>query len=185
MEKELEIFRTNLVETLNKNQEDFEKQLIYVSAGTLGASMFLIDKIVKDISLSHYKGFLILSWIFLGGTIVINAISHFIAMNFNYKSIEEIDKETYSQIVALSRNKKLKYLNLTTVITLLIGIFFLILFTSININMSDNTKNSQTGNSSVPLTIVAPDVTEKLARTSTPPPSNPKPVNTTTDVKKP
>lgn len=185
MSQELEQFRASLVETLNKNQEDFEKQLIYVSAGTLGASMFFIEKVVKDISLSKDKWLLIASWIFLGSTIVINAISHFVAMNYNYKSIDEIDKGNYSQKLSLSRNKNLKYINLTTVITLLIGIFFLILFTSINISMSDSKQNNQSGNTTKPTTIVAPDVSEKLARTSTPPPSSPKPVQTSSDVKKP
>lgn len=180
MDSNLQQFRNNLVETLNKNQEDFERQLIYVSAGTLGASMFFIEKIVNDMSLAHYKWLLIVSWLFLGGTIVINAISHFIAMNFNYKSIEEIDKNEYSGKLALSRNRKLKYLNLVTVITLLIGILFLILFTSININMSDNKQSNQSGTT----TSVTPNVSEKLARTSVPPPPPPKPVAPTNNGKK-
>jgi quinol-cytochrome oxidoreductase complex cytochrome b subunit len=184
MGTQLQEFRNNLVETLSKNQEDFEKQLIYVSAGALGASIFFIEKIVKDIDNSHYKWLLILSWFFLGSTIVINAISHYIAMEMNYKSIDEIDKNKYDEKASLKRNRKLKYINLSTLVTLLIGIFFLILFTSINLHMSDTNKNTETPKLPPTINMVLPDVGEKLARTSTPPPPPPKPISPTNSGKK-
>jgi magnesium-transporting ATPase (P-type) len=184
MENSVKEFRNSLVETLNKNQEDFEKQLIYVSAGALGASIFFIEKIVRDLDSSLYKWLLICSWLFLGATIVINAISHFVAINMNYKSIDEIDQGNYEAKAALKRNRKLKYINLSTVITLLIGIFFLILFASINLIMSDKNNNADNSKVSQGTTLVTPHIEEKLARIANPPPPNPKPPATADGGKK-
>lgn len=126
-------FRKNNEENLQKSQDDFEKQLSFISAGALGVSMFLIEKVIKDLTLSHFKWMIITSWAFLGFTLIINLVSHFMVIKFNYKNIEEIDTNRYDQQKAVKRNGIIKRINFFTLITLILGIIFLILFTSINI----------------------------------------------------
>ncbi len=133
MNKTLRDFRKNNEETLQKSQDDFEKQLSFISAGTLGLSMFLIDKVVKDITIAHYKWSLIVSWSLLGLTLIINLFSHFLAIRFNYMNIEEIDCSQYDDLKSIKRNTIIKFINICTLSTLILGIVFLILFMSLNI----------------------------------------------------
>lgn len=133
MSDNLEGFRKNSELVLQKSQDDFEKQLSYISAGALGVSMFLIEKIVKDLSNAHCKWILIVSWSLLGFTLIGNLLSHYFCINFNYKTIEEIDSERYDRVKAEKRNSYVKFINTSTVFALVIGIIFLIIFTSINI----------------------------------------------------
>lgn len=126
-------FRRNAETTLHKSQDDFEKQLSYISAGALGVSMFFIEKVVKDISHAQCKWILIVSWSLLGFTLVGNLLSHFFCISFNYKTIEEIDSDAYDSIKAAKRNTYVKVINTSTVFSLVVGIIFLILFTAINL----------------------------------------------------
>lgn len=133
MNDSIKDFRKNNEENLQKSQDDFEKQLSFISAGALGVSMFLIEKVIKDLTLSHFKWIIITSWSFLGFTLIINLVSHFMVIKFNYKNIEEIDTNKYDQQKAVKRNGIIKRINFFTLTTLILGIIFLILFTSINI----------------------------------------------------
>jgi len=133
MNKELKEFKKNNEEILQKSQEDFEKQLSFISAGTLGISMFLIEKVIKDLSNASNKWLIISSWCLLGFTLVGNLISHFLAVQFNYRNIKEIDNDKYSYNKSVCRNNIIQACNIITLATLLIGIIFLILFLSINI----------------------------------------------------
>jgi cytochrome bd-type quinol oxidase subunit 2 len=133
MENSLKEFRKNNEDNLEKGQEHFEKQLSFISAGALGISMFLIEKVVKDLSQSQYKWILIASWIALGLTLIINLISHFFSVKFNYSNIEEIDTKNYDQLKSIRRNQIMKGMNVFTLITLIFGIIFLVLFMSLNI----------------------------------------------------
>jgi hypothetical protein len=133
MDKQIKEFKKSSEETLQKSQEDFEKQLSFISAGTLGISMFLIEKVIKDLQTANNKWLIIGSWSLLGFTLVGNLVSHFLAVRFNYRNIKEIDTDKYSQDKSICRNNIIQACNIITLVTLLIGIIFLIVFLSINI----------------------------------------------------
>jgi hypothetical protein len=133
MNTEIKEFKKSSEEILQKSQEDFEKQLSFISAGTLGISMFLIEKVIKDLSIANHKWIIISSWCLLGVTLVGNLVSHFLAVQFNYRNIKEIDADSYNQEKSICRNNIIQGFNIATLVTLLIGIIFLILFLSINI----------------------------------------------------
>ena len=75
MEKSLKDFKASSLENLDASQELFEKQLSFVSAGALGVSMFLIEKVVKNLSNAHHKWMIIICWALLGFTLILNLIS--------------------------------------------------------------------------------------------------------------
>ena len=133
MNKGLKEFKKSNEQNLDKSQDYFEKQLTYISAGTFGISMFLVEKVVKDIVHSKSKLLLIISWTLLALTLIINLCSHFFAVKFNYLNIEEIDNNTYDFTKSVTRNKTIKALNLITLISLSIGIIMLVLFLILNI----------------------------------------------------
>lgn len=133
MDENLIEFRKSSAATLTKSQDDFEKQLVYISGGALTVSMFLIEKVVKDLPHAKCKWILITCWTMLGFTLVVNLLSHFLCINFNYKTIEEIDADNYNPVKARRRNRVIKAINVSTFITLVLGIILLIIFTSINL----------------------------------------------------
>lgn len=133
MDKQLADFRAHSEATLNKSQDDFEKQLVYISGGALAVSMFLMEKVVKDLAKAECKWLLIACWATLGFTLIVNLLSHFLCVQFNYKTIEEIDADTYNFSKARTRNRIVKIINAATLVTLISGIILLIIFTSINL----------------------------------------------------
>ncbi len=133
MQKEIKHFQKSSEKTLQKGQDDFEKQLSFISAGTLGISMVLVDKIIKNISGATNKWMLIGSWSFLGATLVVNLLSHYFSIHFNYRNLDEINCDTYDERKSIKRNNIIRVINIFTLCTLTVGIFFLILFMSLNI----------------------------------------------------
>ena len=125
-----------------KSEDDFEKNLTYISAGTLVLSMTFIEKIV-NIKDSSAIGFLITSWILLALTLLLNLISHQIASSYHDKTIEECDKQDAKlESNILLRNGKMRLLNNFTIALLILGIFSLILYCSKNAIKMSNEKNN-------------------------------------------
>lgn len=131
--KELDNYKSELKRILEKSQESFEKQLSFISAGALGVTMAFLDKIVGNVKDSSCKGLLILSWLFLGATFIVNLFSHIIATKSYYKLIKELEQNQYSQEKASKRIQRINVLNIGSVICLLIGIVLVIIFISLNI----------------------------------------------------
>ena len=126
-----------------KSEDDFEKNITYISAGTLVLSMTFIEKIVT-IKNSKLIWALIASWILLALTLLLNLISHQISSYYHDKSLEEYDKSDAKLEVNIKRrNQKIRNLNTTTIGLLIIGIFCLILYCSKNaIKMTSKDENN-------------------------------------------
>jgi len=158
-------YRNELLKIYEKSTDLFEKQLSYISGGALGLTYILIEKIFPDISKTHFKGVLILSWILLGLTLFINLISHIYAMKAHSATIDEINRNSYDYSKASIRNKKLFMYNYASIALLFGGILLFILYTSVNIvDMKNDSKP-----------LPRPDQTRGLP-TSPPPRPNPSPV---------
>lgn len=144
-DKQLELFKADLKKTLEKSQDSFEKQLSYISAGAFGVTMAFIDKIVGKLSLSTGKYLIILGWLFLGCTFIINLISHIVASKYHFKTIEDIDSGKFDSLKATRRIKRINTINFASVVTLMIGILFIIIFIGKNIYMSEENQTNQSG----------------------------------------
>jgi hypothetical protein len=129
----LEDYKKELIELLHKSQESFEKQLSYISAGTLVISMGFIKDVVGNIDFTKYKWLLTIGWILLGATLLINLISHIRAADKHNTTIKEIDEKNYNRETVRKRYTEISNYNWTTVATLLCGILLIIIFVSINI----------------------------------------------------
>lgn len=161
-----EEIRNKFDENRSKSEDDFEKNLTYISAGALGLSLTFIEKIITIDSSSH-KWFLILGWILLGLTLSINLISHLISSYYNRISQEDFDKKAKNLGEIIDRrNLKLSIINWSTVVLLISGVFSIIIFTSINITTMAKQKQQSQQTKESPK--------EKLGRTI------PKPSDTTT-----
>jgi hypothetical protein len=129
----LDAYKLELLKLYEKSNDLFEKQLSYIAAGSLGLSMIIIDKVLKDIYSTRFKGCLVASWILFGATLILNLYSQPFAAKKYYKTIEEINSGQYDQTKANLRSKSVRNLNLFCLCTLLIGIVSFIIYVSVNI----------------------------------------------------
>lgn len=126
--------RDVLQELISKSESEFETKLTYISAGALLLSVTLLEKIIK-LDCSIYLWIVIVSWVLLILTLLLNLISHLISKIFLRKSIDEIDENT--EIGERNRNYRkrlicIESINWITSILLILGIASLVIFTSIN-----------------------------------------------------
>lgn len=134
----LEKYRNTIVEVLNKSNDLFEKQLSYISAGALGLSFILVEKVIGDIKTSKCISLLVCSWGLLGLTLVINLWSHLIAFRSHYKTINEINmhlngESVFEKSKVKKRHNRIYKVNIFTLILLFLGLVSIILYTTINI----------------------------------------------------
>ena len=81
----------------------------------------------------NVNGLFILSWLILGGTLIVNLVSHLLSARNNYKTMSEIDNDLYSFEKVNGRIRIINFLNWTTIVMLLIGILLFIFFVLFNI----------------------------------------------------
>lgn len=125
-------YKEELIKVLEKSQDTFETQLSYISAGALALSIAFIKDIVNFSDATH-KWFLIAGWTFLSVTLLANFISHNISATSISKTIDEINNQLYDDNRIKKRFKIIHKINWGTIVTLILGIAFVILYASINI----------------------------------------------------
>ncbi len=127
-------YRLSVLEEKRKSDDDFEKYITFIAAGALGLTLTFIDKI-SPLKESIWIWCIILGWFCLAFTLFLNLYSHYRSSNNNEKTIQDIDNELEYKILVdniSKRNTTVSYLNLSSIILLGLGIFFILLFTSIN-----------------------------------------------------
>ena len=131
----------DLNQTIDKLEDDLEKKITYTSAGALALSITFLEKIV-DFSLANHFWLLILGWLLLALTLGINLIKTLLSRRFTMLNLIEIKKDSSDVDLpkrAKRRNNINTFLDLTSLISLILGIFCVIVFCSINVS---NKKNS-------------------------------------------
>ena len=132
-ESQLEEYKKNLTEVYFKSQEEFERRLSFISASGFGASVFLIENVVGKLTEASYNWILIISWIMLGATLLLNLLSHMISANKSWATLNDILNNQYNERIALERQSLVKFLNYCCIGLLCLGLIFLILFFTLNI----------------------------------------------------
>lgn len=127
--------RNKIEDAINESQSDFEKNLVYLSAGALTLSMGFIEKIIP-ISKANAQFLIVLSWILLAAALLLNLATHLISVRNGTKAREEMDLgmvyETLIQKISC-RNKIMMFLNWFTYALFSIGIILTVIFCSINL----------------------------------------------------
>lgn len=128
----MKAFKDNVSLMLQKSQDDFEKQLIYISSGGLGASIFFIEKIVT-VKTSHSIGLLVFGWVMLGMTLLINLFSHYLASLYSHRTLSEMGSSCYDPDKVNLRNIRINALNICSLAFLGGGLIFLLIYITINL----------------------------------------------------
>jgi hypothetical protein len=126
-------YQKHLKELVNKSQESFEKQLTYLSAGSLTISMAFIKDVVGDLTKTTHHGLLMTAWSFMGATLLINLLSHVYTSNCHNNTISDISDGKYDFDTAMKRFTNIKLVNYLSIATLILGFFFLLFFIFNNI----------------------------------------------------
>lgn len=134
---------TDFAKVKEKSDDDYEKNITYISAGTLVVSLTFIEKIV-NLGQSSAVWCLITSWAFMGSTLLINLVSHQLSSHYAQQCDEELRLSIAEEPKFRRRITLIRRLNWTTTATLSLGMLFLIVFCSINaIHMSHEKKTGQ------------------------------------------
>ena len=171
--KDVEDYKSEIIKSIDKNNDQFEKQFAFIAGGTLAGSFLLIEKIIP-ISSAICRQYIEISWGFLGLSLIANMLSFFIAARMMNKNLKEfMEKIAFTPKMA----NRIKYINISNLICIVIygiGIVFLSIFVVINFNNMDKKVKSD-GPQSRPI----PDYNKKGYVPSTPPPSlvQPQPVS--------
>lgn len=126
--------RDKISDAIVESQSDFEKNLVYLSAGALALSIGFIEKVIKLQDASS-RWLLIASWGLLASTLLLNLASHLISVRNSTKAREEMDKGTTYEILVeriSCRNKIMRTLNWVTYGLFALGVIFTVIFCSVN-----------------------------------------------------
>lgn len=128
-----EKYRESVLEEKNKSDDDFEKYITYISSGGLALTVTFIDKI-SPLETSKQIWIIALGWVFLTFTLFINLLSHYLSSRYNEKTANEVYDEPFAVLSnnIECRNKIISCLNLSSIISLGIGILLILIFIIIN-----------------------------------------------------
>ena len=125
----------DLLRIKEKSEDDYEKNIIYIAAGTLVLSLTFLEKIV-NLNESSAVWFLIWSWVLLSLTLLGNLVSHQLSAYYHEKYrllyADCKDDTTLPDLKLKKYNGIMLKLNWGTTGTLFLGIVMLVTFCSIN-----------------------------------------------------
>lgn len=125
--------RDALIRIKEKSEDDFDKNITYISAGALALSLTLIDKVV-DVSNSICKWCLIVSWSLFTASLLLNLVSHYVSSLFHDKTIEDVDNKSPCLMENFNRrNKIIRTINIVNILLLIGGVIFVVIYSSVNI----------------------------------------------------
>ena len=126
-----------LTEIEIKNTEAFDKSILALSTGSLGLSIAFLDKVVPYKE-SICLWLLIIAWVFLSATIILNLISHFIACG-ECQTLKKYSVQFYFKFDDYYRDllnnfkSKTSLINIISACTYILSICIIVVFVSINI----------------------------------------------------
>jgi hypothetical protein len=126
--------RDKIEDAINESQSDFEKNLVYLSAGALVLSMGFIEKIISFDKASN-KWIVVVSWGILASTLLLNLASHLISVGNSTKAREEMDMGMeYNKLIERisCRNKLMRIINWISYVLFAFGVISVVVFCAIN-----------------------------------------------------
>lgn len=127
--------RDKIEDAINESQSDFEKNLVYLSAGALVLSMGFLEKIISFDKASN-KWIVIVSWGILASTLLLNLASHLISVGNSTKAREEMDMGMeYNKLIERisCRNKLMRTINWVSYVLFAFGVISVVVFCAINL----------------------------------------------------
>lgn len=144
--QELGIYKTELKQVITKSNELFEKQLVYVAAGTIAVSAYIAEKFLKDVP--NQFNLLLFCWASCGLAIILNMISHYINMIILPKTLDELSKDNFNENNANDRRRCSNIINFATILLYGIGLLFFTTYITLNFENMNRENKSISNNKS-------------------------------------
>jgi len=117
----------------SESEHGLDTYVKYLSGGALVISLTFIGKILP--SNPDYIYLIILAWVLLAISLIINFVSYLFTIENCNKTISDIDDENKNWRTGVSkRNKTIHFMNYASAIITIVGIIGITLFVSLNIN---------------------------------------------------
>jgi hypothetical protein len=171
--------------TINKNQEEYDKQLLTLSSGFLLLSLAFVKDIVHT-DQAIWRGLLYGSFVTLGFCVLLVLASFQVSIFGHDKAKDywENRKDGDAKLLfPYGFAKKIRLLNIATGVTFMLGIILCMAFVIINLHREATMSNKPIAKDGLNTRVPAPlDVLQKGANMKVPPPP-PKQQSTTTPKK--
>jgi len=128
--------RNSLVTAQKESSQYFDKSILTLAAGALGLSLTFIDKIAPRPIVECSKYLLCTAWIFFCLSILSTLISSLTSQAACRRQIEIVENIFFNKVDTNSKNflaQMTNVLNWISITLFVSGVFFLIIFTIINI----------------------------------------------------
>lgn len=128
-------FKEHLRNIIDKGSDDFEKYIMIIATGTIVLSLNMFVNIENEKICVHY--FIIGIVVFFISIISI-LVNHLISIYLNGKTLNETEKDQYSENKRKCRNRIITFINVASIFLIVVGFIFIILFIHHNFNNSFN-----------------------------------------------
>jgi len=142
MEKDLKEYRTYLIQTVQKLNENYDKLIITLSGGALALSLVFLKDVIKEnqiqepILLIAAWGFFIASLASILGTLLFGIAA-------NKKAIKQVDANTiYNEEPGGFFSKVTTILHYASTAFLIIGLIFIAAFAYVNMEVNDGKRKN-------------------------------------------
>ena len=152
-------FREEVLKVREKSQDDFEKYLNVFGSGGLLVGLTLLSKLTESKINYEYRLMLIFGSVSFVICLLSNLISHHLAVRSNEKTISDIDTQNIDLWKNFEkRNKRIGFINWTSLGSIIAGTILITLFLILNINtMAKQNTNPQSQPKSQPKGQVNPE----------------------------
>jgi len=146
MNTQNENYRNQLIAAEQKSQDDYDKTIVSLSGGALGITLLFIENVVRDATpVSAWA--LITAWSLWALSLTAVVVSYFFSRLALRKTIEQCDKNDYSNGVGGWATTATHVANGLSGAFFVVGVVFIIIFCSNNLGdkiMVDSGNNSGT-----------------------------------------
>ncbi len=130
--------RNFLIDLGREASRSYDKYILTLAAGTFGLSLLFIENVTKGNIISDTKWCLVSSWVAFGVSILSTLLSFLCGQEASSKEIEILDKEFETGKTDKSKIRErlanfTKWLNRSSMVLFIIGVIFLIIFSSQNL----------------------------------------------------
>lgn len=129
-----ENYRDSVYANKSKSEDDFEKYINLLATGGIILGFTFMEKIISLTTIS-WIWISVFGLVLLAGTLLLNLLSHYKSISDADEILSEIDNKEYLKVYDNSskRNKVIRNLNLTSIWSLILGCFFIMMFITKNL----------------------------------------------------
>lgn len=131
-EKEFADYKALLEKKIEASENDFEKQLSYISAGALVLSITYMNNLFDQTKVIVCKPALFTGWLLLILTLVLNLISHLLSVNFTNAVYQELITKGTTEVQPRG-NRCINLLNWASIVSLVLALILITYFSYKNL----------------------------------------------------